>query len=393
MSLPSLNTVDWNSDDVVFVRVDFNVPLENGIITDDTRITAALPTLQYLLDKGCTIVIGSHLGRPDGEPNPKYTLQPIAKHLSSLLETEVIFVDQCIGDTVKAAIENRGHAHVILLENLRYDAGEEKNAPGFSKALASLANAYVNDAFGVLHRAHSSVCGAAALFSKKAVGFLIQAEYDALSKLYDDKPMMAVLGGAKVSDKIVLIESLIDNCTDIFIGGAMAYTFLRAKEIPVGISRIESDKLSLAKDLCRLAELKKVNIHLPIDHVTIAEFKETAAAEIHESIPADRMGVDIGPQTIAAYTQKLAEAKSIFWNGPMGVFEWESCAQGTKAIAQALVDVDGYAVVGGGDSAAAAQQFGFASSIDHVSTGGGASLAFLEGDVLPGVQVFMENKA
>ena len=392
MSLPSITQLEWSSDDIVLTRVDFNVPFEDGKISDDTRIRAALPTIQYLLEKGSTIVLCSHLGRPGGSPDPKFSLRPVAEHVRSLLEKEVIFVDQNMGSTAKAAIENRGETQIIVLENLRFDRGEKKNTPFFSKALAELATSYVNDAFGVLHRAHASVCGAAELFSKKAVGFLIQTEYDALQKLYDTKPMMAVLGGSKVSDKIGLMENLIDCCTDIFVGGAMAYTFLKAQGIDVGISRVEEQKLPLALDLLRLAELKKVTIHLPSDHITISEFSETAQTSVHEQIPSDQMGVDIGPITIAHFTSVLENAKSVFWNGPMGVFEWESCAQGTKSIAETLTKIEAYAVVGGGDSAAATHKFGFANDINHVSTGGGASLAFLEGDVLPGVQIFMEQK-
>jgi phosphoglycerate kinase len=320
------------------------------------------------------------------------TLKPVAKHLRTLLNRDVIFVAQNMGKTALAAIENRGDTRIVLIENLRFDRGEKKNTPFFSKALAELANGYVNDAFGVLHRKHASVYGTAAMFSKKAVGFLIQKEYDALQRLYDEKPMMAVLGGSKVSDKIVLMENLIEHCTDIFVGGAMAYTFLKAKGIEVGTSRVEEEKLKLARDLCRLAELKNVQIHLPTDHVTATEFSENAEVQVHSNIPQDQMGVDIGPETIQQFSTALGKAKSIFWNGPMGVFEWASCAEGTKSIGQALAESPGYAVVGGGDSAAATHRFGLSESINHVSTGGGASLAFLEGEVLPGVQIFMENK-
>ena len=391
MSLPSLSSQEWSKEDVVLVRVDFNVPLnDEGEISDDTRVRAALPTLQYLLERECTLVVCSHLGRPKGTPNPAYTLKPVAEHLRTLLGQEVIFVDQTVGSAPKAALENRGSTQIILLENLRFQKGEKSNNSAFAKDLAHLANAYVNDAFGVLHRAHASVSAAAKLFKKKAVGFLIEKEYAALSKIYDEKPMMAVLGGAKVSDKILLMESLIEQCNDIFIGGAMAYTFLRAKGIAVGTSRIEKDRIGLATDLLRLADLKNVNIHLPVDHITIETFDEAAPTEIEAVISENRMGVDIGPQTIEKYSLILKEAKSIFWNGPMGVFEWESCVTGTKSIAQTLCAIDGYTVVGGGDSAAAVQIFELADKIDHVSTGGGASLAFLEGEPLPGLKSFTE---
>ena len=392
MSLPSIDTIEWSADDIVLTRVDFNVPFEDGHISDDTRIRAALPTLQYLIEKGATVVVCSHLGRPGGRTNPALSLKPVAEHLRTLLGKEVVFVDQNIGASAKAAIQNRGSAQVIVLENLRFDRGEKKNTPFFAKALAELANSYVNDAFGVLHRAHASVSGAAENFSKKAVGFLIQKEYTSLQKLFNHTPMMAVLGGAKVSDKIGLMENLIDCCSDIFVGGAMAYTFLKAQGKEVGTSRVEENKLSLARDLLRLAELQEVQIHLPCDHTTIAEFSEDAATSVHEQIPSDQMGVDIGPATIKLFQERLQHAQSVFWNGPMGVFEWESCATGTKSIAETLSNIEAYAVVGGGDSAAATHKFGFAEKVDHVSTGGGASLAFLEGNVLPGVHVFMEKK-
>ena len=390
MSLPSLESIAWGEEDIVLVRVDFNVPLDEGKVADDTRIRAALPTIQFLLEKGCTLVLCSHLGRPGGEVDPVYTLKPVAEHLRNLLSQEILFVDQL--KSLSSILELRGETKIILLENLRFHKGEKKNTPEFSQRLAKSANAYVNDAFGVLHRAHASVAGAANLFEKKAVGFLIQKEYDALSKLFLEKPMMAVLGGAKVSDKILLMENLIEHCSDIVIGGAMAYTFLKAKGIDVGKSRVETERLKLARDILRLAELKEVTIHLPCDHITIANFEEEAPISTLESIPEDQMGVDIGPKTIEAYTQCLAKAKTIFWNGPMGVFEWTSCETGTKSIAQVLAECEGYAVVGGGDSAAAASQFGYAEAINHVSTGGGASLAFLEGGTLPGIKTFVEKK-
>ena len=392
MSLPSIHSIAWSEEDVVLVRVDFNVPLNEEGVADDTRIQAALPTLQYLLDQGCTLVLCSHLGRPGGSPNKDFTLLPVATHLKSLLNQEVLFVDQTIGNTVSSAIEHRGNTKVIVIENLRFHKGEKKNLPDFSRSLAQLANAYVNDAFGVLHRSHASVAGVVKHFDKKAVGLLIQKEYEALNKIFNEKPMMAILGGSKVSDKILLMQNLIEHCSDIFVGGAMAYTFLKAQGKAVGTSRVENDRLGLALDILRLAELKEVRIHLPCDHTTITDFDPQSPTETEESISEDRMGVDIGEKTRLQYTEILKTAKSIFWNGPMGVFEWESCVHGTLGIAQCLADIDGYTVIGGGDSAAAIKQFNLADRIDHVSTGGGASLAFMEGETLPGLKAFTEKK-
>ena len=391
MKIPTLDTVEWNSEDRVLLRVDFNVPLnDSGEITDDTRIQAALPTIQYLKNKGCSLVICSHLGRPKGTRNPKLSLLPVVRRLSELLDDEVLFVDKTVGKEAFEAAKSLKSGQILVVENLRFQAEEKKNNAGFGKKLAELGTAYVNDAFGVLHRAHASVSSAAQNFEKKSIGFLVQKEYEALSKLFDSsaKPMVAILGGSKVADKIILLENLTHHCTDILVGGAMAYTFLKAKGIDTGKSLVEEDKLSLARKILKKCELRDVTLHLPGDHVAAVEFNQESPPLECESIPETHMGLDIGPQAQSNYTKVIQQAKSVFWNGPMGVFEWENYAKGTKAIANALADAEGYTVIGGGDSAAAIQKFELADKIKHVSTGGGASLAFMEGDILPGIKVF-----
>ena len=394
MSLPSLKDFDWTGERVL-VRVDFNTPLNkeaNGFaVADDTRIKAALPTIRYLLEQGASIVLCSHLGRPKGTVNSDFSLFPVARRLQELLDQDIVFVDEATGSKALAAAEQLKPGDILLVENLRFDPGEKKNKDGFAKALAQLGTAYVNDAFGVLHRAHASVQATPALIEKRAVGFLIQKEYNALSKLTQEeaKPFVAVLGGAKVSDKIVLLENLSNHCSDILIGGAMAYTFLKANNVDVGQSRVEQNKIGLAKKLIALCDERGCNLHIPGDHVTATDFDEQAEAFQRNDIPETEMGLDIGPETQKKYAALISQAKAVFWNGPMGVFEWDSFSAGTKSVGEAMVATEAYTVVGGGDSAAASVQFGFADHLSHLSTGGGASLAFLEGDPLPGLQVFL----
>jgi phosphoglycerate kinase len=392
-NLPTIKDIDFSGERVL-LRVDFNVPLdEEQNITDDTRIRAALPTIQHLLDQGASLVICSHLGRPKGTIVPQLSLEIVARHLQTLLERDILFVPDTIGKQAKTAAEALQPGEVLLVENLRFDPREKKDHGDFGTALAKLGTAYVNDAFGVLHRKHASVHTVALRHTKRAVGFLIEKEYNALVKLLteDVSPLVAVLGGAKVSDKLVLLENLSKHCSDLCIGGAMAYTFLKAKGLNVGKSRVESDKIGLAKEILKVCETHNVNVHLPVDHITAGEFSEQAEPLLCTEIPEDQMGLDIGPQTQKAFFDIIQTAGAIFWNGPMGVFEWDAFASGTKSVGEALVKSSGYSVVGGGDSAAASKEFGYDDDISHLSTGGGASLALLEGDPLPGLIAFTQK--
>lgn len=392
-NLPTIKDVDFSGERVL-LRVDFNVPLDDEQnITDDTRIQAAIPTIQYLLEQGASLVICSHLGRPKGAVVPSLSLEVVARHLQGLLDKDVVFVPDTIGQQAQNAAKALQPGDILLIENLRFHQGEKKDHSDFGSALAKLGTAYVNDAFGVLHRKHASVHTAAQKHEKRAVGFLIEKEYNALVKLLTDdvSPLVAVLGGAKVSDKLVLLENLSQHCSDLCIGGAMAYTFLKAKGQDVGKSRVESDKIGLAKEILEVCATHNVNVHLPVDHVTAGEFSEQAEPLVCTEIPADQMGLDIGPQTQEAYHNIIQNAGAIFWNGPMGVFEWENFASGTKSVGEALVKSNGYSVVGGGDSAAASKEFGYDDDISHLSTGGGASLALLEGDPLPGLIAFTNS--
>jgi phosphoglycerate kinase len=388
MALPTLENFSW-ADETVLLRVDFNVPLdESGEVADDTRIRAALPTIKHLLDQNSRVIICSHLGRPKGRSNDSMSLLPAAKHLQGLLDREVLFSEQ--GASALAAKEKLGPGGILVLENLRFHPGEKKDDMSFAKSIAKLGSAYVNDAFGVLHRRHASVSALPSCIEKKAIGRLVQHEHDALAKLLgeESKPFVAVLGGAKVSDKIILMDNLTLHCEDILVGGAMAYTFLKAQGIEVGSSRVEEDKLSLARTLLNRCKERGVRLHLPTDHVVAEQFEAEAEASVSTEIPEGSMGLDIGPETQARYAEVISGARSVFWNGPMGVFEWESFSSGTRAVAQALVDSQAYSVVGGGDSAAALNRFELGQGVSHISTGGGASLAFLEGDPLPGLSVF-----
>lgn len=372
------------------VRVDFNVPLdEDKRITDENRIQGALPTIKYLMEHGAKVVLCSHLGRPKGTFNMKYSLKPVADRLNELLDGKVTFASDIIGDSAKAAVANCKEGEVVLLENLRFHVEEEKNDPEFCKALASYADIYVNDAFGTAHRAHASTAGVASYVDTAVAGFLIGKELDVMGGALEDpkRPFVAILGGAKVSDKIGVINNLLEKVDTLIIGGAMAYTFLKAKGYEVGKSLCELDKVELAKELMDKAEKKGVKLLLPVDTVVAQEFKNDTPFKTVDSdkIPADWEGLDIGEKTRALYADAVKNAGTVIWNGPMGVFEMPNFANGTKAVAKALAESAAITIIGGGDSAAAVAQLGYADKMTHISTGGGASLEFLEGLELPGV--------
>jgi len=374
----------------VFCRVDFNVPIDaSGQITDDTRIVAALPTLRHIIAAGGKLILASHLGRPKGVPDPKFSLAPVAPHLSKLLGQPVAMASDCIGPEVEQLVSSLNNGDVLLLENVRFHAGETKNDPEFSKQLARLADVYVNDAFGAAHRAHASTEGVARLLDQAACGFLMEEELRYLIGALADpqRPFVAIIGGAKVSDKILVIENLLEKVDSLIIGGGMAYTFLRAQGYAVGKSLVEEDKIELAGVLLKKAEQKGVKLLLPVDHLAADAFAAEAPFSIcdNKSIPNDSMGLDIGPQTIEIYSDTVRAAKTVVWNGPMGVFEFEAFAKGTFAIAEAVAASGAVSIVGGGDSVAAVNQSGLAEQMTHISTGGGASLELLEGKDLPGV--------
>ncbi len=380
----------------VIMRVDFNVPMKNGVITDDARITAALPTINYLLENGAAVILMSHLGRPKGQPKPEFSLGPAAEHLAELVSCPVIFApsDTVIDCEVRKKAEALKPGEIMVLENLRFRPEEEKNDPVFSKELASLADIYVNDAFGTAHRAHASTAGIAA-YLPAVSGFLIEKELKFLGEAVDSpaRPFVAILGGSKVSDKIAVIENLLEKADTIIIGGGMAYTFLRAKGLAIGSSLCEEDRLELAKDLMKKASEKGVKLMLPADSKLGDRFSEDCETSFadSESMPDGWMGLDIGPKTIELYRDAVASAGTVLWNGPMGVFEFKAFEDGTRAVAEALAESGAVTVVGGGDSAAAIRKFGLEDKISHVSTGGGASLEYLEGRELPGVAVLLDK--
>ena len=381
----------------IICRCDFNVPIVDGKITDDKRITSTLPTIQYLLDQGAAVILMSHLGRPKGQPNEKYTLAPVAARLSELLGQDVVFAksDVVVDDAVRAKAKALKAGQVMLLENLRFRAEEEKNDPAFAKDLASLADIYVNDAFGTAHRAHASTVGAAD-YLPAVSGFLIEKELKYLGEALNEpaRPFVAILGGSKVSGKIDVINSLLEKADTIIIGGGMAYTFFAARGWNIGDSLCENDKLDLAREIEAAAKKKGVKLLLPVDCKVADKFGPDATKFMYvdtDKIPEGWMGEDIGPKTTALYTEEIANAGTVFWNGPMGVFEYDEFAGGTKAVAEALAGGKAVSVIGGGDSASAARQFGVEDKITHVSTGGGASLEFLEGKELPGIAALQDK--
>ncbi|EDS78440.1 phosphoglycerate kinase [Clostridium botulinum C str. Eklund] len=375
----------------VLVRCDFNVPLKDGAITDENRLVGALPTIKYLVNEGAKVILCSHLGKPKGEAKPELSLAPVAKRLSELLEKEVVFAadDNVVGENAKKAVSEMKDGDIVLLQNTRYRKEETKNEENFSKELASLADVFVNDAFGTAHRAHCSTVGVTEFLNEVACGYLIQKELKFLGDAVETpvRPFVAILGGAKVSDKINVINNLLEKVDTLIIGGGMAYTFLKAQGYTIGKSLVEEDKVEYAKEMMDKAKAKGVKLLLPIDNVVGEEFDANTTPVTTEdaNIPEGYMGLDIGPKTSKAYADAVRTAKTVVWNGPMGVFEFANFAKGTIAVAEAMAEADATTIIGGGDSAAAVNQLGFGDKMTHISTGGGASLEFLEGKELPGI--------
>ncbi len=396
MSKKTVSDIDLKGKKVL-MRADFNVPLdENGVITDETRITAALPTINYILEQGASLILMSHMGRPKNQPNPKYSLEPVAKKLSELLKKPVIFNDDgaVTGSVTVAAAAGLKPGDVLLLQNTRFRGEEEKNDKGFSKELADLGDVFVNDAFGTAHRAHASTVGIAE-YLPGVSGFLIQKELDFMGKALEnpERPFVAILGGSKVSDKIGVINNLLEKVDTLIIGGGMAFTFLKAQGYEIGKSLLEEDKMELANELVAKAKAKGVNLLLPVDVVAAEAFAADAPFVVVDinAIPAGSMGLDIGPVTAANYSKAILGAKTVIWNGPMGVFEMAAFAKGTEAVAKAMSDSDAITIIGGGDSAAAVKILGYEAGMSHISTGGGASLEYLEGKKLPGIEILQDK--
>lgn len=389
MNIPSLTEIDVH-DKRVFCRVDFNCPMFDGVITDDTRIRAALPTIRYLLEHKAKVILASHLGRPRGDGfEEAFSLVPIGERLSQLLSGHAITMpEDCVGGAVRKLAHELQSGQIMLLENLRFHKAEEANDEDFARALASLADVYINDAFGAAHRAHASVTGVPKFIATKAAGFLMQRELEMLSGLvqHPAKPFVAVIGGAKIADKLEVLDHLVTKVDAFLIGGGMAYTFLRARGVTVGASMVDDTKIFLAGKLLERAADNGVRVLLPEDHIVATDRDGTVSVVSSAEIPPGKMGLDIGPKTIQKFAAQLAVANTIFWNGPLGLFERADCAKGTFEIAQAVADSKATSVVGGGDSIAALHQAGLADKVTHISTGGGASLEFLEGKVLPGVK-------